>query len=193
MMSIKALQRTAAAMLVFRDITAHSAAAAAELFRSAVLEGRMSTTKPDFSDPASVVKAFILQMHCWEAIAGSLKASARARYCSEDSSTMHPEEVRLSELVRQIPPFIVEIFLTKRDRAYTPSGSYSFPPSYDPGTETVTRVIPKTKSQVIVETDRKTNYMGGLREYVVKKQGDVWLIDSLSVTIGTKKMKIPLV
>ena len=54
-------------------------------------------------------------------------------------------------------------------------------------------MVPKTKSQVIVETDRKTNYMGGLREYVVKKQGDVWLIDSVSVTISDKKMKIPLV
>ena len=117
----------------------------------------MPTTNPDFSDPASVVKAFIFQMHCWEAIAGSLNASARARYRPDGGSTMHPEEVRLTELVRQIPPFIVEIFLTKRDRVYTPSGSYSFPPSYDPGTETVTRVIPKTKSQVIVETDRKTN------------------------------------
>jgi len=153
----------------------------------------MPTTKPDFSDPASVVRGFIHQMHCWEAIAGSLSASARARYNPEGGSTMHPEEVRLSELVRQIPPFIVAIFLTKRDRAYTPGGSYSIPPSYDTSTETVTRVVPKTKSQVIVETDRKTNYMGGLREYVVKKQGDVWLIDSVSVTIGDKKMKTPLV
>jgi hypothetical protein len=153
----------------------------------------MLTTKPDFSDPASVVKGLILQMHCWEAIAGSLRVSAQARYRPDNSSTMHPEEVRLTELVRQIPPFIVGIFLTKRDRVYTPGGSYSFPPSYDPATETVTRVVPKTKSQVIVETDRKTNYMGGLREYVVKKQGGVWLIDSLSVTISDKKMKIPLV
>ena len=116
----------------------------------------MLTTKPDFSDPASVVKAFIHQMHCWEAIAGSLRTSAQARFRPDDGSTMHPEELRLSELVRQIPPFIVDIFLTKRDRAYTSGGSYSYPPSYDTSTETVTRVVPKTKSQVIVETDRKT-------------------------------------
>lgn len=96
----------------------------------------MSFTKPDFSDPASVVTGFIHQMHCWEALAGSLKASAQARYNPAVDSTMHPEEVRLSALIRQIPPFIVNIFLTKRDRAYTPSGCYSYPPSYDSSTET---------------------------------------------------------
>jgi hypothetical protein len=149
--------------------------------------------KPDFSDPASVVRAFIHQMHCWEAIAGSLSTSARARYRTDGDSTMHPEEVRLTELLRQIPPFIVAIFLTRRDRVYTPSGSYAIPPQYDTAVEAVVRVVSKTKSQVIVETDRKSPYMGGLREYVVKKQGGVWLIDSASVTISDKKMKIPLV
>jgi hypothetical protein len=34
--------------------------------------------------------------------------------------------------------------------------------------------------------------MGGTREYVLKKQGDVWLIDSVAATIGTKKMKLTL-
>src|SRR5215213_8658570 len=131
------LQQSAAAILVSRNSLLLSAAADAMSFSG--LEERMSTTKPDFSDPASVVNGFIHQMHCWEAIAGSLKASAGARYRPEGGSTMHPEEVRLSELVRQIPPFIVDIFLTKRDRAYTPGGSYSFLPSYDTSTETVTR------------------------------------------------------
>jgi len=153
----------------------------------------MEMAKPDFSDPASVVRGFIHQMHCWEALAGALRNGAAARFNPTGDSTMHPEEVRVSELLRQIPPFIVAIYLTERDRAYVPSGSYSIPPQYDPGVETVTRVIPKTKSQVIVETDRKSNYFGGLREYVVKKKGDVWLIDSVSGTIGTKKMKLTLV
>jgi hypothetical protein len=56
-------------------------------------------------------------------------------------------------------------------------------------------VIPKTKSQVIVETDRTSNYFGGVREYeyVVKKQGDAWLIDSVSATLDAKKMKLILV
>ena len=47
--------------------------------------------EPDFSDPASVVRAFIHQMHCWEALAGSLEAAAEARF-SEDDASMHPEE-----------------------------------------------------------------------------------------------------
>jgi hypothetical protein len=149
--------------------------------------------KLDFSDPALVVEAFIHQMHCWEAIAGSLEASAEARYRTGDDSTMHPEEMRLREALRQIPPFIVDIFLTKRDRAHTPSGSYCTPPQYNSQHEKVTRVIPKTKSQVIVETERKALYMGGVREYVLKKQGDAWLIDSVSVAIGGKKMKATLV
>jgi hypothetical protein len=153
----------------------------------------MSAAKPDFSDPASVVRGFIHQMHCWEALAGSLEASAHARYRPENGSTLHPEEVRLSDLLRQIPAFIVAIYLTGRDRAYVPSGSYSVPPQYDPATEKVKRLIPKTKSQVVVETDRKADYMGGLREYVLKKQGGVWLIDSVSVTLLGKKRKITLV
>ena len=65
--------------------------------------------KPDFSDPAAVVQAFIQQMHCWEALAGSLTASAQARYRPDDGSTLHPEEARLSDLIRQIPPFIAAI------------------------------------------------------------------------------------
>jgi hypothetical protein len=149
--------------------------------------------KLDFSDPASVVRGFIHQMHCWEALAGSLSASAQARYRPDDDDTLHPEEVRLSDLLRQIPPFIVAIYLTPRERAYVPSGSYSVPPEYNPRTEAVTRVVPKTKSQVIVETDRKTDYMGGLREYVVKKQEGVWLIDSVSATLAGARRKLVLV
>jgi hypothetical protein len=153
----------------------------------------MQMPKPDFSDPASVVQAFIQQMHYWEGLAGTLRQSAQARFNPTNDSTMHPEEVRVSNLIRQIPPFVVTIYLTQRERVYVPSGSYSVPPQYDANAETVTRVVPKTKTSVLVETDRKTNYMGGLREYVVKKQGDVWLIDSVSATIGGKKMKITLV
>jgi hypothetical protein len=153
----------------------------------------MAAAQPDFSDPASVVRGFIHQMHCWEALAGTLRTGAQARFNPAGGSTMHPEEVRVSELVRQIPPLVVGIYLTRRDRAYVPGGSYSIPPQYDPATETVTRVVPKTKSQVVVETDRKANYLGGLREYVLKKQGDAWLIDSVSATVGGKKMKLTLV
>lgn len=54
-------------------------------------------------------------------------------------------------------------------------------------------MVTKTKSQVIVETDRKSNNYGGRREYVLKKKGGLWLIDSVSGTIGTKKMKLTLV
>jgi len=153
----------------------------------------MPNTKPYFSDPASVVRAFIRQMHCWEALAGALSEGAEARFNAAGDSTMHTEEVRVSDLIRQIPPFIVSIYLTQRGRAYVPSLSYSTPPEYDPRREKVTRVIPKTTSQAIVETDRKTDYMGGLREYVVKKQGGIWLIDSVSATVGAKKMKLTLV
>ncbi len=147
---------------------------------------------PDFTDPASVVESFIHQVHCWEALAGALGASAQARFNPEGDSTMHPEESRVSELLRQVPPLIVTIYLTQRKRAYVPSGSYSVPPEYDPATEAVTRVIPKTKSQVIVETFRKADYFGGPREYVVKRQGGVWLIDSVSATVGGKKRKLTL-
>ena len=62
----------------------------------------MTPLKPDFSDPSSVVQAFIHQMHCWEAVAGSLSASAMARYRPDDGSTMHPEELRLRKLIWQI-------------------------------------------------------------------------------------------
>lgn len=54
-------------------------------------------------------------------------------------------------------------------------------------------MIPKTKPRVIVETDRKSDSFGGIREYVVLKQGDAWLIDSVSATVGTRKMKLTLV
>jgi len=64
---------------------------------------------------------------------------------------------------------------------------------YNPSTEAVTRVVPKTKSQVVVQTDRKSDYMGGVREYVLKKQERAWLIDSGSATVGVKKMKLTLV
>jgi len=59
--------------------------------------------------------------------------------------------------------------------------------------EAVKRVVPRTKSQVIVETFRKADYFGGAREYVVKRQGEVWLIDSVSATVGSKKLKLTLV
>jgi hypothetical protein len=64
------------------------------------------------------------------------------------------------------------------------------PPEYDPRTEKVVRVVPKTKSQVMVETDRKADYMGGLRQYVLKQQDGVWLIDSVTVTLVTQKRKL---
>ena len=153
----------------------------------------MAAEKPDFSDPASVVRAFIHQMHCWEALAGFLSDSAQARFRPDDDCTLHPEEVRLGELIRQIPPFIVAIFPTRRDRAYVPSGSYSTPPEYNAAREKVTRVIPKPRSTVVVETDRKSDYMGGLREYVLKKQDGAWLIDSVSATLLGKKRKLTLV
>jgi hypothetical protein len=35
--------------------------------------------------------------------------------------------------------------------------------------------------------------MGGLREYVLKQEDGVWLIDSVTVTLGTKKHKLTLV
>src|SRR5215468_11253541 len=122
---------------------------------------------PDFTDPASVVKAFIHQMHCWEALAGSLQENAQVRFNPTNDSTMHPEEVRVNELIRQIPPIISDTFLTWQRRAVGPSCSYSTPPEYDPKTEKVDRGVPKTKSQVVVETNRKVDYMGGLREYVL--------------------------
>lgn len=149
-------------------------------------------TKPDFSDPASLVTAFIQTMHYWQGLAGALGNSAQARFNASDDSTMHPEELRASEMTRQIPSIIVAIYLTDRHQASVPVWSYSIPPEYDPATETVTRVVPKTKSQVVVQTDRKALYMGGVREYVVKKQGDVWLIDSISATIDGKKRKLAL-
>ena len=153
----------------------------------------MATMKPYFSDPASVVAAFIHQMHCWEALAGSLQASAQARHRPDESAFLHPEEVRVSDLIHQIPPLIVALYLTERKRAYVPSGSYSTPPEYDPATETVTRVVPKTSSTVIVETDRTSIYMGDVREYVLKKKGGIWLIDSVSAMLGAKKTKLTLV
>jgi hypothetical protein len=153
----------------------------------------MTPRKPDFSDPASVVRAFIHQMHCWEAFMGFLDESAEARYRPDGDCTMHRVEVRLHKLTRQIPPFIVEIYLTKRKRVYTPSGAYRIPPQYNTTHEKVRRVVPKTKSLVIVETDRTSGYFGGIREYVVKKQGGVWLIDSVSATLGTETMKLILV
>jgi len=147
----------------------------------------------DFSDPASVVRAFIHQTHCWEALAGSLGANAQARYRPQDGSTLHPEEVRLDNVVRQLPQFIASTFLTKQKRAVATAGSYSVPPEYDPKTEKVVRVVPKTKTQVVVETNRKTDYMGGLREYMLKQEDGVWLIDSVTVTLGTQKRKLTLV
>src|SRR5262245_12556273 len=116
----------------------------------------------DFSDPASVVQAFIVQMHYWQGLAGSLRGNAQVRFNPAKDSTMHPEELRVSQLLRLIPPVISDIFLSKQRRAVAPGGSYSFPPEYDPTTEAVVRVVPKTKTQVIVETERKANYMGGL-------------------------------
>lgn len=77
----------------------------------------MPNAKPDFSDPASVVRGFIHQMHCWETLASFLSDSAQARYRPDDDSTLHPEEGRLGQLVRQIPAFIVAIYLTNRKRA----------------------------------------------------------------------------
>jgi hypothetical protein len=152
----------------------------------------MTAPKPDFSDPASVVRAFIHQMHCWEATAGSLSENAQVRFNPADDSTMHPEEVRVNELIRRIPPVISDTFLSRQRRAVVPAGSYSTPPEYDPKTEKVVRVVPKTKSQVIVETDRKADYMGGLRQYVLKQEDGVWLIDGVTVTLGTKKHKLTL-
>src|ERR1700704_5766704 len=114
-------------------------------------------TKPDFSDPPSVVAAFIHTMHCWEAVAGALRTSVQARFNPSNGSTMHSEETRASELLRQIPPLIVSTYLTLRERAYVPSGSYSIPPEYNPATEAIARVEPKTKSQVIVHTNRTSS------------------------------------
>ena len=54
-------------------------------------------------------------------------------------------------------------------------------------------MIPTAASEVIVETDPKSHSMGGIRQYAVKKQGDVWLIDSVTVTLGTQKRKGVLV
>jgi hypothetical protein len=147
--------------------------------------------KPDFSDPAAVVRAFIHQMHYWEGLAGSLRGAAQARHNPGNDSTMHPEEVRVSDLTRQIPPVIAATYLTRR-KGPAPAASYSVPPQYDPATEKVVRVVPKTKSQVVVETDRKAAYMGGLRQYALKLEDGRWLIDSITVTIGTQKMKITI-
>jgi hypothetical protein len=152
----------------------------------------MSLPKPDFADPASVVTAFILAMHGWETLAGALRASVAGRF-SAGGSSMHPEEVRVSQFLRQIPPFIAAIFLTPRGDDYAPSGSYAIPPEYDPGIEAVTQVIRKSKSQVVVETERKSDNYGGLREYVLKSVDGVWLIDSVTATVGTKKRKLTLV
>jgi hypothetical protein len=153
----------------------------------------MPAAKLDFSDPASVVRGFIHQMHCWEAFAGALSAAAEARFRPNDDSTLHPEEVRVNELLKQVPPLIVATFLTAKARAVAPSCSYSTPPEYDPRVEKVTRVTPKTKTQVIVETDRKADYMGGVREYVLKKEGEAWLIDAVRATLGGKRLKLTLV
>lgn len=153
----------------------------------------MAAATPDFSDPASVVRAFIHQMHCWEALAGSLRENAQVRFNPADDSTTHPEEVRVNELIRRIPPIISDTFLTRQRRAVVPAGSYGTPPEYDPKTEHVVRVVPKTRSQVIVETDRKADYMGGLRQYVLKQEDGAWLIDGVTVTLGAKKHKLTLV
>ncbi len=153
----------------------------------------MSLETPNFSDPASVVEAFIRAMHGWEAFAGTLGRTATARFRPDGGSSMHPTEARLGELYKQIPPFLVEIFLTKRPVGYAPSCSYSIPPEYDPATETVTRVTPKTKTQVVVETDRKVGLASGPREYVLKLQDGMWLIDSASYTLLGKKRKFTLI
>jgi hypothetical protein len=148
---------------------------------------------PDFTDPASVVRAFIHQMHCWQALAGALDANAEARYRPEGGSTLHPEETRVNKLLKLIPPIISDTFLTRQRRSVPPPCHYSIPPEYDPKTEKVVRVVPKTKSQVVVETNRKADYMGGLRQYVLKQQDGVWLIDIVTVTLGTQKRKVTLI
>jgi hypothetical protein len=152
----------------------------------------MSFHNTDFRDPSSVVQGFIHQMYFWESFAASLSKGGQARFRSDNGSTLHPEELRLDQLIRQIPPLIVGIYLTKRKRVYTPSSSYSIPPEYNPENEKVVRVVPKTKSLVIVETNRNSNYYGGIHEYVLKKQEGVWLIDSVSASLDGKKVKLVL-
>lgn len=153
----------------------------------------MTPETPDFNAPASVVRGFIRQMHFWEGLAGSLAASIQARYRPGGGSSLHPEETRLSTVFKQIPPFIADIYLTQLKKPRETSVSYSIPPQYDPATEKVVRVVPKTKSQVVVETDRKADFMGGPRQYLLKRQDDGWRIDSITVTLGTQKRKLTII
>ena len=148
--------------------------------------------KLKFTDPEAVVAAFIRQMHMWEMFAGTFRDVAESRFNPANESTLHPVEVRLNELFKLIPPFLVEMFLTKRPPGYQPGCSYSTPPEYDPKAEKVIRAIPKTKTQVVVETDRKSPFGDSVREYTLKLQDGNWLIDSVAEKIGDKKRKLTL-
>lgn len=121
-----------------------------------------------------------------------LSGPAEARFNPTNESTLHPTETRLNELFEQIPPFLVEMFLTKCPSGYQPGCSYSTPPEYNPKSEKVVRVIPKTKTQTIVETDRKSDFGDSVREYTLKLQDGMWLIDSVAEKTGDKKRKVTL-
>lgn len=112
-----------------------------------------------------MVKGFIAAMHQWE------------KECNRIQKA-HPNSP-VTRLGLEAMQTVFDEFCTAKakDRKYGRFGSFSTPPEYNPRTQKVVEVRPRTSRRVDVDTQEARGFKR-LLTYVVLKKLDGWRIDS---------------
>ena len=126
----------------------------------------LSIADCDYTNPESVVMAFIRTMNSWEKHADYLSRAGDPTY---HAAVLETQGVVFSR------------FCTPRERKQGRIGSYRRPPQYDPDKEQLLEVTPARGRRVHVETNRDSVLGGGRYRYVLHKNGGRWLIDSVKL------------
>ena len=120
-------------------------------------------------DPESVVDAFIRAMNPWETYANRV---------SRDRGVDAWPEILRSQAV------VFYAFCTRKDRKHGRNGSFQRPPEYDHDQEKIAAVEPVSEKRAHVETVRESLLAEGRYRYVLLRQKERWLIDSVQFFDG---------
>ena len=126
----------------------------------------MDSKQIDFSNPETVLRAFMTEMNCWEIEAwklhNRLKDSEPGSLWVQTESSWQP---------------IFEKLCTSKKRVYGEHRSFSKPPTYDPKSEEILDMSCEKPNRTVIKTERKQAWQQHFY-YVLLKKNNKWLIDN---------------
>lgn len=144
-----------------------------------VIAHKMNKMTTSETQVSSLLKSYIMERYKWEVDAYA--EMERLSNIGEDKFTVF-------KVFRPKLEEIYERYLTDRERKYTLAfNKIGSDPYYNPNIESITEVLSKGKSKIIIRTIKKKSVGDRLNEYVFKKSKSEWKLDNKKTYWNFKK------